>query len=182
MNRTRHLFVIGAAAGGMLLAALGELAAAPTAAADSDITDIIAAVDATDAIGQGWLGDAATALSSGDLGYGLADGFTGLDDIVFGAQHDLLVSGYEALQGVDGPYSANDYALLPAPMDLATTSTDVAEYVEYARDSLSSASFDFGSGNVAAGLGDLVDATDEYVAASQIELIGLTDVLTTPSL
>jgi hypothetical protein len=47
---------------------------------------------------------------------------------------------------------------------------------------LSSASFDFGSGNVAAGLGDLVDATDEYVAASQIELIGLTDVLTTPSL
>jgi hypothetical protein len=182
MNRTRHLIVIGAAAGGMVLAALGDLAAAPTAAADSDITDIIAAVDATDAIGQSWFGDAATALSTGDLGDGLADGFTGFDDDVFGAQHDLLQYGYEALQGIDGPYSAHDYAPLPVPTDLATTSTDVAEYVEYARDSLSSASFDFGSGNVAAGLGDLVDATDEYIAASQIELIGLTDVLTTPSL
>src|ERR1700761_966217 len=102
MNRTRHLIVIGAAAGGMFLAALGELAAAPTAAAD-DVTDIVAAIDATDAIGQGWLGDAATALSSGDLGDGLADGFTGFDDDVFAAQHDLLQYGYEALQGIHGP-------------------------------------------------------------------------------
>ena len=182
MNRSGHLIVIGIAAGGMFLAALSELAAAPNAAADSNFTDVIASIDATDVIGQSWLGDAATALSSGDLGDGLADGFTGFDDVVFAAQHDLLQYGYEALQGIDGPYSAEDFAPLPAPIDLASTSADVAKYVEYARDSLSSASFDFGSGNVASGLGELVDATEEYAAASQIELIGLTDFLTTPTI
>jgi hypothetical protein len=180
MGETGHCRIVvgvGAAAGGLLVAALGQLASAPSARADVDITDVIASIDATDAVGQTALGDAATFFSSGDVPDGLAASFTGLDDILFNAQNDLFVNGYEALQGIDGPYSAQSFVDLPTPTDLAATSADVASYFDTARESLSTAATDFAAGDLGNGLGQLVDATEDWVAASQIELIGLVDTL-----
>jgi hypothetical protein len=179
MSDNRHYRMViglGAAAGGLFVAALCQLAGAPSAQADN-ITDVIDSIQATDAVGQTLLGEAGTFFSSSDVPDGLASEFTGLDDTLFGAQYDLLVNGYADLQGIDGPYSYETFGLLPTPTDLATTSTDVTQYFDYAQSSLTAAATDFGTSDFGAGLGELTNATEDYVAASQIELIGLTDTL-----
>jgi hypothetical protein len=53
----------------------------------------------------------------------------------------------------------------------------VTQYFDYAQSSLTAAATDFGTSDFGAGLGELTNATEDYVAASQIELIGLTDTL-----
>src|ERR1700733_2562367 len=92
-RRRRGTFVfLGAAAGGMFLAALGELAAAPTAGAD--VTDLINAIEASDAAGQEAFVDALTSFSGGDAAAGLGYSFVGLDDYLIASSDDLLVNGY----------------------------------------------------------------------------------------
>jgi hypothetical protein len=177
LRQRRVLAGVGAAAGGMLVATLLQLAAAPSAQADSNLTDIISAIDYTDTTGQTLLGDAATLFAEGDVHDGLATGFTGLDDILFNAQDDLFVDGYQALQGIDGPYGADTFGYLPVPTDLAAASTDAAEYGNYAQGALTTAEMDFGTGDFGDALGALTLATENWVAASQIELIGLVDTL-----
>jgi hypothetical protein len=179
MGDNRHYRIVvglGAAAGGLLFAALGQLAGAPSARADN-ITDVIDSIQATDAVGQDLLSDAATVFSGGDVPDGLAAEFTGLDDILFNAQGDLYVNGYAALQGIDGPYSYQTFGDLPVPTDLTATSADVTQFFDYAQSSLTAAATDFGTGDLGNGLAQLTDATEDWVAASQIEFIGLTDTL-----
>jgi hypothetical protein len=172
---------VAAAAAAAGLAALIQLAAAPSAQADSNLTDVIASIDYTDGVGQTLLGDAATLLADGDVRDGLATGFTGLDDFLFNAQRDLFVNGYMALQGIDGPYGSETFSDLPGPSDLATASTDAAEYEEYAQGALTTAATDFGAGDLGNGLGALTDATEDWAAASQLEFIGLVDTLIIPT-
>ena len=59
---------LGAAAGGMLVAALAQLAAAPTAGAD--VQDVITELDGTLQVGQTALTNAADSFADGNVLYG----------------------------------------------------------------------------------------------------------------
>jgi hypothetical protein len=172
--RQRGTLVTAAAAG---LAALIQLAAAPSAQADDVITPVITAIDATFAAGQAEWSDAASLLSSGDVPDGLAAAFTSFDDYSVIPQGELLQFGYDALQGSEGPYPVESLTTLPAPTDLATTAADVTGFLNNAQLVWGDALDDFGLGHIAAGLGALGDANTDVVVASQVELIGLTDTL-----
>ncbi len=122
-NRTRRvggLAVIGAAAGGMLIAAMGQLATAATARAD-DFTDIlndeVAAIDA----GYADLANAATDFAGADYPAGLEMSFWGLDDFLVSPEELAVIGGIDALTGspvipaVDFEFGANG----SPPTDLA---------------------------------------------------------------
>jgi hypothetical protein len=168
------LVIVGAAAG---LAVLIQLAGAPSAQADDVITPVITAIDGTFADGQAEWSDAMTLLSSGDVPDGLAAAFTGLDDFSVVPQGELWEFGYDALQGSTGPYPIEYFTTLPAPTDLSTTAADVTDFLNNSQLAWSDAVDDFGLGHIAAGLGALADVNSDVVAASQVELIGLTDTL-----
>jgi hypothetical protein len=174
-GRRGSFVVLGAAAAGMLLAALGELAAAPTAGAD--VTDLINAIESSDAAGQEAFVDALSSFSGGDAAEGLGYSFVGLDDYLIASSDDLLVNGYAVLTGADdsASFAFGDFVL---PKALSDISAEVSGYLAAAETDWTDASNDFASGDVFSGLIGLSVAGENLTESSQVVLVGLADLLT----
>jgi hypothetical protein len=160
---------LGTVAGGMLVAGLAQLGAAPHANADgieNSITDTLAAANVD-------FGDAASAFNAGDVSDGLAYGFAGVNDDTLALAGDVVYNAYAELSGVSGPGTFFDYPELPAPTDLTAAATDVTQVLGIADSFFTAASGEFlsgdfvdGAANAFAGLGNLVDVPE-------VEFIGL---------
>jgi hypothetical protein len=173
-GRRGSFVVLGAAAGGMLLAALGELAAAPTAGAD--VTDLINAIESSDAAGQEAFVDALTSFSGGDTAEGLGYSFVGLDDYLIASSDDLLTNGYAILTGADDSASFA-FGTFVVPTDLSDISAEVSSYLGAAGSEWTDASAAFASSDVFSGLVDLSVAGEDFTESSQVVLVGLADIL-----
>lgn len=178
MIGTRHLITV-AAAGGMFLAALGQLATAPTAGAD--VTDLINAVEGTDAAGQAAFVDALASFSAGDAAAGLGYSFVGLDDYLLGTPYDVLVNGYAILTG-ENSYAGFSFLDFVVPTDLSDISAQVSSYLVAAESDWTAASAAFSLGDVFDGLFNSGVAGENLIQGSQVVLVGLADILTTPSI
>lgn len=97
-RRTGIAVGVGAAAGGMLIAAMGQLAGAPVAHAD-DFSEIVADIQAVETVGQADFSDAASELQGGNYLDALAYDLAGADDLSAGPASIALVGGTEALEG-----------------------------------------------------------------------------------
>jgi hypothetical protein len=174
-RRYRIVVGLGAAAGGLLVAALGQLVTAP--AARADLTDIVNAIDASDAAGQEAFVDALTSFSGGDAAAGLGYSLVGLDDYFIASSDDVVVNGYEVLVGATGSSASFAFGTLPMPTDLSDISADMSSYLAAASTELTDASAAFASSDVFSGLFDLAVAGEDFTESSQVVLVGLADVL-----
>jgi hypothetical protein len=174
-DRQRQWIGLGAAAGGIIVATIGQLAMAPSASAD--ITEIINAIDESDASGHGAFLDALSSFSGGDAAEGLGYSLVGLDDYLIASSDDLLVNGYEALVGAMGTSASFTFGYLPVPTDLSEISADMSAYLADANSDVTSASAAFASDDAFIGLFDLAVAGEDVTESSQVGLVGLTDVL-----
>lgn len=166
---------LSAAAGGLLLAVLGQLAAAPSARAD--LSDIINAIGVSDSTGQTDFAEASLLLSGGDVPGALGYSLIGLDNYLVGPGYDVLLNGYDTLIGENGSYFATVFGPLPTPTDLAETFTDVANLVTNAQQDFAGASADFAADNIFIGLADLNTGGVALTESWQVGLVGLTDAL-----
>jgi hypothetical protein len=170
-RRSGAVVGIGAAAGGMLFAALAQLATAPAAHADIIVTGL----DDTFLAGNAAFDDGAAAFGSGDVPDGLGWGFAGLDDYSIAPLGTFLENGYLELTGYTGPGYFYNYPELPDPTTLAATSTDVTNALESAVSDFTAAGSALGSGDVLDGAVSAFTGIGYLVEAPEIELIGLTD-------
>jgi hypothetical protein len=162
------------AAAGILFSALGQLATAPSARAD--ITDIINAVDASTSAGETAFGDASTDLSAADLPDALALYSAGLDDLSVASDYDVLFNGYDALLGLDGE-TIFRVPELPAPTDLASTSSDITTLFNQAEAFTTAADSFLAADNIPEYLIYSQAATLDLVEIPQVGLNGLLDTL-----
>jgi hypothetical protein len=178
-NHSRRAIVLGVglATGGMFAAALGQLAAAPTAHAD--ITDIVNAIDTSVLDGSDDFSDAAMNFTSGDYSDALALSFAGLDDDLIAPQYDILIDGYEALVGASLPDASTAlvFPIPDTPTDFADTQTDVTTLINDATASFNIADTDFAGSDIYDGLIQTAFGLSDYVDAGQTGLIGLLDSL-----
>jgi hypothetical protein len=106
---------VGAAATGMLIAVIGQLADAPIARAD-DFSTIVADIQAAELQGQADLGDAATAFEGGNSLQGLEDTFIGVDDSAIVPGYWVLLGGVDSVTGAALPgTTALDFDDIGAP-------------------------------------------------------------------
>ncbi|MFZ0715870.1 hypothetical protein [Mycobacterium sp.] len=125
-NGWRHWVGLGAAAGGMLVAALSQLAMAPSAHADP-FTDLVSNVEGTFGLAETQFSAGAGDFSSSDIPDGLSNYLAGTDTFLFGPGYDVLVDGYAALTG--GTQAGSYY--FPAdtpPADFADAETAIQGY------------------------------------------------------
>jgi hypothetical protein len=182
-NRDRSLYrrssivSLGAATGGMLVAALAQLAVAPVAGAD--VQDMITELDGTLQVGQTALTNALDSFANGNLLYGLDYGFGALDTYSLDPLGDLLYGGYESLVGAAGPYPDFGFYYIqnPVPDTLAAASADATADLGYFETDLSTAVSDFGSGDYADGATAAFAAIGGLITAPEVEVLGLVDAL-----
>jgi len=168
---------LGAAAGGMLVAALAQLAAAPTAGAD--VQDMITELDGTLQVGQTALTNAVDSFASGNVLYGLDYGFGALDTYSLDPLGDVLYGGYESLIGAAGPYPDFGFYYIqnPVPDTLEAATADATADLDYLQADLSTAVTDFGSGDYADGATAAFQAIGDVITAPEVEVLGLVDAL-----
>jgi hypothetical protein len=180
-TRTRRLGRIAAgvaaAASGMLLIAIGQLALAPIARAD-DFTDIIndevAVIDA----GNADLATAATDFAGADYPDGLEQTLWGLDDFLISPGELGLIGSFDALTGAPViaatafEFGANG----SPPTDLAQTITDLQGITATAQELFSIAAADFAASDPADGFSDDIAGLDMLlIVEPEYVLMGLTD-------
>jgi hypothetical protein len=168
---------LGAAAGGMVVAVLAQLAAAPTAGAD--VQDVITELDGTLQVGQTALTNAADSFADGNVLYGLDYGFGALDTYSLDPLGDVLYGGYESLVGAAGPYPDFGFYYIqnPVPDTLAAASADATADLGYAETDFTTALTDFGSGDYADGATAAFQAIGGLITAPEVEVLGLVDAL-----
>lgn len=176
-NRQYPIVVgLGAAAGGMLIAALGHVATAPSARADTtDVTNIIDALEFSAGAGQQALTDASTDLFSGDVAGALGNSLVAWDDYALAPQYDVLANGYADLAGITGLEDNFFFGPLLTPTDLSGTIADITSYIDVAQQSLTTASGEFAADNITGALTSLSVASEELTEGVQVGLLGLTD-------
>lgn len=169
---------LGAAVGGLVLAALGQLATAPGAHADTtDFTNIVNALDFSAAAGNNALTDASTDLFNGDVAGALANSFTAWDDYMLAPQYDILVNGYADLTGATGLTDEFSFASFKIPADLSVAASEISASIDLAQQPLTTASAEFAADNVTGALTDLSIASEDLIGGVQVGLLGLADTL-----
>lgn len=168
---------VGLTAGGMLAAALSQLAVAPSARAD--ITDIYDAILGSTSAGSSDFTTAASDFSSDNVSGGLAASYAGLDDYLFAPEYDLLYNGYAALLGESGGYTYWDFTgVIGDPTTASQASTEASTLLTEAQSTATDAvtAFEGGSStDILTGLSDLNSASVEFISASEVGLLGLAD-------
>jgi hypothetical protein len=163
---------LGAVAGGMLVAALAQVATAPAAGADV----IINGFEDTFAEGNVAFGDASTAFANGDVADGLGYGFAGLDDYLFAPIGDLAENTYEELVG--GPGYFFDYnPEVDAPTTLAATATDITQLLGTVETDFTTAASDLGSSDLFDAAGYAFAGIGSLIEVPEVGFIGITDTL-----
>jgi hypothetical protein len=168
---------VGAAAGGMLLIAIGQLALAPIARAD-DFTDIIndevAVIDA----GYADLATAATDFAGADYPDGLEQTLWGVDDFLISPGELGLIGSFDAVTGAPViaaaafEFGANG----SPPTDLAQTLTDLQGITATSQQLFSIAAGDFAASDPADGFSDDIAGLDMLlIVEPEYVLMGLTD-------
>lgn len=172
-RRSGAVVGIGAAAGGMLVAAFAQLATAPDAQADeitNGLTNTFAAAN-TDFM------TASTDFAGGDVPDGLGYSFAGLNDYLLAPIADVAYNGYQELQGVGGAGTFFTFPELADPTTLAATSADVTNALGLAASDFTTAGNDFATSDFIDGASFAFQAIGQLVDAPEVELIGLTDTL-----
>jgi hypothetical protein len=177
MNGRTFIAGLGTVAGGMLVAGLAQLGAAP--AASADVQDIINSIDGTFTIGQEDAQTGLDYLTAGNVPEGLSYEFGALNTYSLDPLADVLYGGYESLEGVSGPYPVNAWpdGLDYAPTTLAAANADAADELAYVQTSFTEAVTAFGDGNTAAGAFDVFGSIGALEEAPELEIIGLADAL-----
>lgn len=164
---------IGAAAGGMLFAALAQLTA-PAAHADA----ITNSLEDTIAAGNADYATASSDFSNLDVPDGLGWSFAGLNDYLLAPIADVSYNGYaELFEGYTGAGTYFSFPELPDPTTFAATSADVAQALANAQTDFTTAAGDFGSSDIIDGASYAFQGIGQLVDAPEIEVIGLTDTL-----
>jgi hypothetical protein len=178
-SRRRSGAVVGlaATAGGMIVAALAQLAAAP--AAGADVTDVVTELDATLQVAQTALTNASDSFVDGNVPNGLDYGFGALNTYLLSTVGDLAYGGYESLEGVSGPYTVFGFYYIdnPAPTTLAEATADATTLLGNAQTDFAAGASDFASGDIAAGATDSFYGLGLLLEAPEVDFIGLTDTL-----
>ena len=168
---------VGAAAGGMLLIAIGQLALAPIARAD-DFTDIVNDEVAIFDAGYADLATAATDFAGADYPDGFAMTFWGLDDFLISPEDIALIGGLDALTGhpvLTPPAFEFGFNTNP-PTDLAEALTDVQGTTTVAGQLFALGASDFAANDFADGVSqDLAGAEALLFVNPEILTIGLAD-------
>jgi hypothetical protein len=154
---------VGAAATGMLIAVIGQLADAPIASAD-DFSTILSDIEGAAAQGQTDLGDAATAFQGGDYLQGLEDTFIGTDDITVVPGYWVLLGGVDSLTGsaLPDPTSLDFDDLGSPPASWSDAVNEVTVFSGYGEDYLNAAAEAFAASDPSTGTFDLLGAASIF--------------------
>ena len=166
-----------AAAGGMLLIAIGQLALTPIARAD-DFTDIINDEVAVINAGYADLATAATDFAGADYPDGLEQTLWGVDDLLISPGELGLIGSFDALTGAPViAASAFEFGANGSPpTDLAQTITDLQGITATAQELFSIAAGDFAASDPADGFSDDIAGLDMLlIVEPEYVLMGLTD-------
>jgi hypothetical protein len=168
---------IVAAAGGMLLIAIGQLTLAPVARAD-DFADIVNDEVAIFDAGYADLANAATDFAGADYPDGLEQTLWGVDDFLISPGELGLIGSFDAVTGAPViaaaafEFGANG----SPPTDLAQTLTDLQGITATAQELFSIAAGDFAASDPADGFSDDIAGLDLLlIVEPEYVLMGLTD-------
>jgi hypothetical protein len=176
-NQRRWVFGLGAAAGGMLVAAIGQCAVAPSAHADDPISDILTDIQTSLNVGAEDLAGGANYFAADNIPAGLSDDLAGVESLLLGPGYDIFDDGTDALTGSG---SVTDPFYVPpvtVPTDLADATSLAQSYLESGETLLTTAATDFGAGDYAGWAVDSVLASEAFVSAPDETIIGLTESL-----
>jgi hypothetical protein len=156
---------LGAAAGGLLLAAFSQLALGPSAQAQPDdaFTEITAAVEASIADGTADYNMGAADFANGSTAFALAYDLAGFDNQVFGTGLDVTANGFEALTG--SPLSGEFPFSVVYPPDDFSAGLALAEHV------ISDGPANFASGLADFASGDIIDGLENSIYALEVTFI-----------
>jgi hypothetical protein len=170
---------LGAATGGLLLAAFSQLALGPTAQAQPDdpFTDIAAAVQASIANGTADFNIGAADFTNGSTSLALAYDLAGFDNQVFGTGLDVTANGFEALTG--SPLSGE------FPLSVVDVPDGLSAGIALAEHLISDGSANFASGLADFATGDIIDGVESdvydlevtFINAPNAIILGLADSL-----
>jgi hypothetical protein len=166
-NRSRTAVLVGlaAAVGAFGVAVMISAATAPTARADV-LTDVINAVDADYAAGQGDFTTALTDFGSGDLNDGLAALFSGVDTDLVGIPSNLEIGAAELLTNRPSLLTS-PFTVEPEP-DFTSALTDAESAFAAAQESFTEAATALSLGDY-----DYLDVLFVYSAVSVYEPLQL---------
>lgn len=163
---------LGALTGGMLFAALSQLALASTAAAqpDNPFADIFSDIQASITTGQDDLSDGATVFANGEVPLGVDLDLTGVDNQLFAPEIDLTVDGFEALTGnpESGPF---EFVPIVLPTDFDDGVAGAEYFLNNGESFFTSAVADFAAGDVSSGLANAADGTANVLVDAPNDLI-----------
>jgi hypothetical protein len=162
-SRTGVLVGLAAAVGAFGAAVMMSAATAPTARADV-LTDVINAVDADYAAGQGDFTTALTDLGSGDVNDGLAALFSGVDTDLVGIPSNLEIGAVELL--------TNQPSLLTSPLTVEPE-PDFTSALTDAESAFATTQESFIEAVRALSMGDYIDALQVYSSVSVYEPLQL---------
>jgi hypothetical protein len=178
-DRQRQWIGLGAAAGGMLVAALSQFALAPSAQADP-FTDVVTDIQTSITAGQADFATGATDFSNGDVPDALAYDFLGIDNVLISPPDDVLVDGFDAVTGNPeaGAYDFTFGSTVIVPTDPASTTADVQDLFGIGQTDFTAAATDFANNDLSGGLLNFADGIDlAFVSAPETGFIGLTEAL-----
>jgi hypothetical protein len=163
---------IGAAAGGMLIAAMSQLATAPSAHADV-VSDVVDDIQASLATGESAFSQGATDFATGDAFDGVVLDVFGTDDILLAPSQDVTLVGFDGLSGLTEP-QAISFGLGIIPTNLSDGLQDAQNFILEGQGEFANAATEFANNQFATGLESVVDGFDTaFVYAPDDVIFGL---------
>jgi hypothetical protein len=163
---------LGAAVGGMLIAAMSQLATAPSAHADV-VSDVVNDIQASIAIGESAFSQGASDFATGDAFDGLVFDVFGTDDILLAPSEDVTLVGFDGLSGLTEPQAVS-FGLGIIPTDLSDGLQDAQNFILEGQGEFANAATEFANNQFASGLESAVDGFDTaFVYAPDDVIFGL---------
>lgn len=173
--RIRFQLGAGAAVGGMLIAVIGQLVAAPTARADDPISELLNNVQLVTEIGTSYLNAAAMDFSAGYSIPGTSAGLIGLDNVLIAPEENVLLDTVDALTNTP-VHAVIGFEPISGPTDWASALVQIQGFADAANvDFTQAANFMTAGDFAAAELLDIEGFNALWVEAPNAAILGLVE-------